>query len=101
MTNVAGTLTLVEPPPGPEPVVAPAVLCPRVVPVPAAAVALAVALAVVVAPAGVVAVAAPVDVAEEAVALGVVACLEPPQPPSSRTAGNRAGTHLRRLTVAA
>jgi hypothetical protein len=83
-------------------VVAPAVLrCPRVVPVPAAAVALAVALAVVVALAGVVAVTAPVDVAEEAVALGVVACLEPPQPPSSRTAGNRARTHLRRLTVAA
>jgi hypothetical protein len=115
MTNVAGTLALVEPPAGTPvlgvgaaPPVARVVPCrPRVVPVADVAVAVAVAgaaeVVAVVGAAEVVAGAAGAveDAVEGALALVVVGCLELPHPTKSSEKGSRAPAHLRRLTASA
>jgi hypothetical protein len=111
MTNVAGTLALVEPPAetpvlgvGAAPPVARVVPCrPRVVPFADVAVAVAVAgaaeVVAVVGAAEVVAGAA--DALEGALALVAVGCLELPHPTKSSERGRRAPAHLRRLTASA
>jgi hypothetical protein len=107
MTNVAGTLALVEPPAetpvlgvGAAPPVARVVPCrPRVVPFADVAVAVAVAGAAEVV--AVVGAADAVDALEGALALVAVGCVELPHPTKSTERGRRAPAHLRRLTASA
>ncbi len=112
MTNVAGTLTLVDPPPEaptlevgaapPVARVAPVVPgCPLVVPVAGAAVEVAELEAGAAAVVGEETALEEEALLEEETALDEAACLEPPHAPTSANAGSRARSCVLRLTLSA